>query len=257
MTVYRLDSLSPLAITTSRVRISAPVRSVVRPVLPGDLVPGTGERSRFPYGGGTQFAFSGESQFLEEIQLGATWETSIPLRRWSFRDFQFEGQHRFTGTVIRDELGRVHNETGLNYRQAIIADQRDVFFLGEFPAGAVVDLAHVPHQPYEQETGRHTSNTIANFPSPPFEIKRPEIEESASEEWIKRSDEEFKRLPAEPFALAELIRGWPKHGENVFSDTKAVFFGLSSEATLGAALRDRAADRKAASLTVISFGEWP
>jgi hypothetical protein len=257
MTVYRLDSLSPLAINASRVRISAPVRSIVRPVLPGDLVPGTGERSRSPYGARPQFAFNGESQFLDEVQLGDNWETSIPLRRWSFRDFQFEGLRRFAGLLIRDKLGRVHNETGLNYRQAIIVDQRDVFFLGEFPAGAIVDLAHVPHQPYEQETGRHTSGAIANFPAPPFEFKHSETEESASEQWVKRSDEEFKRLPDEPFALVELIRGWPKRGENVFSDTKAVFFGLSSEATLGATLRDRLADRKAVSLTVVTFGEWP
>jgi hypothetical protein len=54
-----------------------------------------------------------------------------------------------------------------------------------------------------------------------------------------------------------LIRGWPKDGKAVFSTTKAVFFGLSSEETLGATLRDHSPDRKAATLTMITFEEWP
>jgi hypothetical protein len=256
MTVYRLDSLSPLGLSTSLVRISAPVRSVVHPVLPGNVVVGTGRRPPFPYGD-VQFSLNGQSQILNEIWLGATWESSFPLRRWSFRDLEFEGQRRFAGTVIRDSLGRLHNETGLNYRQAIVVDQRDVFFLGEFPVGAVVDLAHVPHHPYEQETGRRTFGVVSSFPGLPFAYKHPEKEEGFSEEWTKRSEEEFKGLTAQPFTLLELIRGWPKNGEAVFSETKAVFFGLSKEAVLGAALRDRSPDRKSATLTMVTFGEWP
>lgn len=255
MTVYRLDSLSPLAISSSRVRVSAPVRSVVRAVLPGNLIEGTGQRPRYPFG--AQFVLAGESQVQSEVQLGATWEVSIPLRRWSFHDFQFEGYRRFSGTVFRDSVGRLHNETGLNFRQALVADQRDVFYLGEFPAGAVVDLGHVPRRPYEQETGRRTSNNVANFPGPPFNFRPPRREDYAPEEWMKRSDKEFKDLETQPFALSELIRGWSKHGDDIFAETKAVFFGLSSEGTLGAALRDRTPDRKAAALTVVTFGEWP
>jgi len=255
MTVYRLDSLSPLALSTSHVRVSAPVRSEVHPVLPGDLVQGGGQRPRFPYAGSR--SYGNGANFLDDIQVGTNWESSFPLRRWSFRDLEFEGQRRFPGTVTRDKQGRVHNETGVNFRQALIADERDVFFLGEFPAGAIVDLAHVPHRPYEEESGRRTSNNFENFPSPPFAFRPPEGPENPSEEWMKRSDKEFKDLSGQPFALSELIRGWSKHGENVFAETKAVFFGLSSEATLGATLRDRSAVRKAASLTVVTYGEWP
>lgn len=256
MTVYRMDSLSSLAIITSRVRISAPVRSTVRAVLPGDMVLGTGRRSLFPFGG-PQFSFGGESQSLSEVWLGATWESSFPLRRWSFSDLEFEGQKRFAGRIFRDSVGRLHNESGLNYKQAIVADARDVFFLGEFPAGATMDLGHVPRRPYEEEVGRYTSGSVANFPAVPFQHKPLEKVEGYSEEWTKRSDEEFKSLPRQPFALSELVRGWPKDGDTVFSDTKAVFFGLSDEATLGAALRDRSPNRKAATLTMVTFGEWP
>lgn len=253
MTVYRLDSLSPLAITTSRVRVSAPVRSEVSPVLPGNVVQGPGRRSPFPFG----FASGRATQSLTEVYLDANWETSFSLRRWSFSDLEFEGQRRFAGTVQRDKLGRIHNETGLSYRQAMIVDERDVFFLGELPAGAVVDLAHVPHKPYEDETGRRTSEAVANFPGIPFPHKAIESVQWSGEEWAKRSDKEFTDLSKQPFALPELIRGWSKDGKTVFSTTKAVFFGLSDEATLGATLRDRSPDRKAATLTMITFEEWP
>jgi len=256
MTFYRMDSLSPLALSTSRVRISAPVRSVVRPVLPGNIVLGIGRRSPFPFGA-PQFSFGGESQFLSEVWLGTTWESSFPLRRWSFSDLEFEGQRRFAGRIYRDSVGHLHNESGLNYRQAIVVDAHDVFYLGEFPAAATVDLGHVLRRPYEQEVGRRTSNSVPNFPAPPFPHKPPQKEEGFSEEWTKHSDEEFKGLTSQPFALSELIRSWPKDGDAVFSETKGVFFGLSNEATLGADLRDRSPNRKAATLTMVTFGDWP
>lgn len=186
-----------------------------------------------------------------------TGNSSFPLRRWSFNDLEFEGQKRFAGRIFRDSVGRLHNESGLNYKQAIVADARYVFFLGQFPAGATVDLGHVPRRPYEEEVGRHTSGSVPNFPAVPFQHKPLQKVEGYSEEWTKHSDEEFKSLPRQLFALSELIRGWPKDGDTVFSDTKAVFFGLSDEATLGAALRDRSPNRKAATLTMVTFGEWP
>jgi hypothetical protein len=257
MTVYRLDSLSPLAITNTRIRISAPVRSIVRPVLPGDLVQTFGQRNAYGNFEEVAFSFPGNLASSREIQLGKTWESSIPLRRWSFHDLNFEGQRRFAGTVFRDSSGRLHNATGLSYRQAIVVDRRDVFYLGEFPAGAVVDLAHVSYHPYEQEAGRRTSNNVPNYPAPPFQFRRLDQPDPVSEEEQKRFDEEFKTLSTHPFELAELFRGWSRRGENVFSDTKSVFFGLSSEATVGAVLRDRAPDRKAYSLTVVTFGDWP
>jgi hypothetical protein len=115
----------------------------------------------------------------------------------------------------------------------------------------VVDLAHVSHHPYEDETGRRTSDAVANFPAIPFTHKAVEREQSFDEGWIKRSDKEFADLAHQPFALSELKRGWPKDGKTVFSTTKAVFFGLSSDATLGATLRDRSPDRKAATLQLV------
>lgn len=260
MTVYRLDNLSPFAILDSRVRISAPSRSVVRPVLPGNLVQTWGQgRFRNVVMAGEAVAFTVGRNLGEprEVQLGATWETSMPLRRWSFQDLNFEGYHRFAGTIYRDSVGRVHNETGVNYEQAIVVDSENVFLLDRFPAGAVADLAHVPRYSYDQETGHRTYNGVASYPQPPFEFHHPEREEAISEAEAKRFNEELKALRLQSFSLLELIRGWSKHGSDVFSQTKAVLFGLSREATVGASLRDHSPDRKFYSLTIVAFEEWP
>jgi hypothetical protein len=61
----------------------------------------------------------------------------------------------------------------------------------------------------------------------------------------------------QPFSLIELLRGWSNNGDDVFAETKAVFFGLSDQATLDPSLRGKSPDRKSASLTVVTFGTWP
>jgi hypothetical protein len=253
MTVYRMDNLSPLATAESRVRISAPVRSVVHPILPGTVIYSYPQRnSAGGFDGGPERA----EEMINAIRLGDTWEASFTLRRWSFRDLDFQGQRRFAGTVYRDGAGRLHNETGVNYTQAIVADQEDVFLLGNFPAGAVVDLAHVTRRSYEEETGRRPFGSN-EYPGPPFLIRNATSDRRSAKEEQDRIDEEFKTLSSQPFSLLELIRGWPPREDNVFFETKAVFFGLSNEATMGATLRDRSPDRKSDSLTVVTFGEWP
>jgi hypothetical protein len=70
-------------------------------------------------------------------------------------------------------------------------------------------------------------------------------------------EEEWDNLATQPFSLVELLRGWPRSGDDVFSETKAVFFGLSDQATVGPSLREKSPDRKSASLTVVTFGTWP
>ena len=253
MTVYRMDNLSPLATAESRVRISAPVRSVVRPVLPGTVTFSDRQRN---FEGGFDGGQERAEEMINAIRLGDRWETSFTLRRWSFRDLDFQGHRRFAGTVYRDGAGRLHNETGVNYPQAIVADQEDVFLLGNFPAGAVVDLAHVTRRSYKEETGRQPFGG-AEYPPPPSLIRNTNFNGRTKEEQQHRFDEEFKTLSSTPFSILELIRGWPPQEDNVFFETKAVFFGLSKEATMGATLRDREPDRKSDSLTVVTFGEWP
>jgi hypothetical protein len=253
MTVYRMDNLSSLATSESKVRISAPVRSHVSPVLPGTLI--LEHRQRFDL----EFNFGvaqGGNEPISDIRLGETWETTFPLRRWSFRDLEFEGQRRFAGTVYRDKIGQLHNDTGVNFTQAIVLDEDDVFLLGEFPAGAVVDLGHVPRHAYRAETGRMPFGG-RQYPGPPFWIGRGEFQPQFTKEEWTRNNAEFEALASQPFSLLELIHGWPRDGADVFFETKAAFFGLSKEATQGVTLRDHPADQKANTLTVVTFGEWP
>jgi len=135
-------------------------------------------------------------------------------------------------------------------------DRDDVFSLGDFPSGAVVDLGHVQRLPYAQETGRQLPNNQA-YPGPPFAFRQTQGGWHTSEEQLRFYEKEQKSLMGQPFSLLELIRGWSPVGEDVFADTKAVFFGLTTEASLGAALRDRSPDHKTFCLTIVTFKEWP
>lgn len=253
MDVYQMDDFSSLATSAAYVRVSAPVRSSVRLVLPGDVTHARNQGTLALEGQGVNFQLSTES--VNEFQLGETWETQMSLRRWSFRDLEFESLHRFPGTVYRDSAGRLHNETGVSYRQAILVDRLNVFVLDKLPAGAVVDLAHVPRSPYESETGRARARG-PGYPNPPFPYRAlPEWQPFGPSQ--QHFDQEFEALANQPFSLIELIRGWPPNGDKVFTQTRAIFFGLSNEPMLGASLRDRSPDRRGACLTIVTFGEWP
>ena len=255
LAVYQMDTLSPLATSVAMVRVSAPVRSTVRLVLPGDVLYSE-PQNRFSL---ETMGIRLDSNLapVNEFQIGQSWEMQFALRRWSFRDLNFTGQRRFPGTVYRDSIGRLHNETGVHFQQAILVDQRDVFLLREFPSGAVVDLSHVSRLDYSSQTGRVVSRPSLGYPSPPFPFRDLHQDLSLPEKDGKRFELEYDGLSGQPFSLVELIRGWPKDGAAAFDKTKAVFFGSSGELPLGATLSDRAPDRKSSSLLVVTFGEWP
>jgi hypothetical protein len=250
---YRVDSSSPIALLYARVRISSPERSRVHPVLPAGLNYEYAQRQSDVSEGGLIPQPSGEG--IRNITLGDNWETEFTLRRWSFHDLGFQGYRIFAGRIYRDASGHFHNDSGVHYRQAIVVDRDDVFLLGEFPAGAVVDLGHVQRSSYVQETGRIVSN--GDYPGPPFAFHLTEGGWRASEEQLRQYEKELKSLADQPFSLLELIHGWSPVGEDVFIDTKAVFFGLSAEAPLNAALRGRTPDHKTFSLTIVTFKVWP
>lgn len=249
MIVYRADHLSPLATADAKIRLSAPVRSRVRLVVPGTMIRAYRQRNFFD---GIDLFSSAIQDLRPQFHLGKTWETGISLRKWSSRDLDFEGARRFSGTVYRDSAGQLHNETGLSFDQAILVDHEDVFLLGNLSASVVVDLGHVPRKPYQQEVGRVLSDG-PGYPRPPFEIRNTE-HPAATEAESKQFQEEWDALQKQPFSLLELIRGWSRNADDVFYETRAVFFGLSRDATLSASLRDRSPEHKAYSLTVVTFG---
>jgi hypothetical protein len=250
---YHADSSSPLALLYAKVRISSPERSRVHLVLPAGLNYEYAQRQSDVSNEGLIPQPSGEG--IRKITLGDNWETEFTLRRWSFRDLGFQGHRVFAGRIYRDDAGRFHNDSGIHFLQAIVVDRDDVFLLGDFPTGAVVELGHAQRLSYAQETGRIVPN--GDYPGPPFSFHRTEGHWPSSEEQLRQYEKERKSLASQPFSLLELIRGWSPVGDDVFIDTKAVFFGLSAEAPLNAALRGRSPDRKTFSLTIVTFKVWP
>lgn len=200
----------------------------------------------------------GNAANVSEYVLDRSWETNLSLRKWSFTELNFSGSRRFAGTISRDSAGRLHNDTGISFRQSIVVDQKDVFVLDSFSAGAAVDLTQVPRRSYVNEAGRSV-NRLPQYPGPPFAFHKPDEEKfrNWSEAETKQMEEEWDNLAEQPFSLIELLRGWSRNGDDVFSETKAVFFGLSDQATVGPSLREKSSDRKSTSLTVVTFGTWP
>jgi hypothetical protein len=253
MTVYQMDSLSPLAVTDLKIRVSAPYRSTVHPNLPGQFLPKSSSR----------YERSADIEPFEtydpagEYQIGERWESALPLRKWSFKDLDFSSYHRFPGTIYRDSAGRLHNDTGISFEQALVADHEDVFLLGIFPAGAVVDLGRVPRSPYSREAGHTAGYRNPDYPGPGFRTTKQLPDRNLSEAEQKKIEAEWAALPTQPFSVVEFLRGWYPNGNRVFSHSKAVFFGYSKEATAGASLRGLNPNYKARSLTVVTFEEWP
>jgi hypothetical protein len=259
MVVYRMDNLSSLATADAKVRVSSPRRSTVEPMIPADWVymqPRPAYQVMFEGSGNPGFPNAAN---VRQYVLDRSWETSLSLRKWSFTELNFGGSRRFAGTISRDAAGRLHNDTGISFRQSMVVDHTDVFLLDSFPAGAAVDLALLPRRSFTKEAGRSV-NRLPEYPGPPFPFHKPDDEKyrNLSEAETKQMEEEWDNLATQPFSLIELLRGWSNNGDDVFAETKAVFFGLSDDqATMGPALRGKSPDRKSASLTVVTFGRWP
>jgi hypothetical protein len=258
MVVYRMDNLSSLATADAKIRVSSPRRSAVDPVVPGEWLYSPPSRNFEGIFEGSRNPGSASSAFVSEYVWDRSWETSLSLRKWSFAELNFFGSRRFAGTISRDSAGRIHNDTGISFRQAIVVDHADILVLDFFPAGAVVDLAQVPRRSFSKESGRSV-NRQPEYPGPPFLFHKPDDEKfrNLSEAEKTEMEKEWDNLASQPFSLLELVRGWPRNGDDIFIETKAVFFGLSDDATMRPSLRGKSPDRKSASLTIVTFGMWP
>jgi len=254
--VYRMDNLSSLATANAKVRISSPRRATVEPIVPGGWI-------YSPPPNYSTTAFDGSpilnnSANVHGYVLGKNWETSLTLRKWSFTEINFLGSRRFAGTISRDAADRIHNGTGISFEQAIVVDHAAVFLLGSFPAGQTLDLAKVPRREFQKESGRSVDR-LPQYPGPPFHFRKPAEHRNRgfTEVESKQMNEEWDHLAAQPFSLLELLRGWSTSGEDIFANNKAVFFGLSDQATLGPVLQGQSPSQKSASLMVVTFGAWP
>ncbi len=148
----------------------------------------------------------------------------------------------------------MRNETGHNLRDALYVDPKKVYFLGSVPAGAEIDLNAVPQDDLNVHIGR--THVFFGYPSDVAEPEQTNPTYAYPEpDAIQREFEEWKKLPRTPFALDELIRGWPKGGAKVFEARTGIFFGLSEEPVPEAELADLNFARKNYALTIVSFGQ--
>lgn len=256
--VYWMDDRSPVAAMTAGVRISSPRRRRTTVTVPGDVVfTGQSDRALLSFASMMQEG-SGKSGW--NVTLGSPSTIELSHLQWSFRDLEFGGMKNLPGTMRRIAPMRLRNETAENFQQAILVDKDNVYFLGTVAPGAEIDLAAARKVPLNSQTNR-TWGGMLQYPQTAASTE-PEENGSASSgaaDFKKHQEdmEEWRRLPQQPFALAELIRAWPKNGGRVFDNRSALFFGLSDETVLGASLGDVPFVRKSHALVVVSFAPQP
>jgi hypothetical protein len=233
-TIYSLDDRSPVAVEYVGLRASAPEWRDVR-ISVNDgvlLMPATG--FRFSQGDGEDGVDVGAAMTDKariqrgwDVELGAPVTLTTPMLRWSFQDWDFEGFHKFQGTVHWTAAGKLKNETGVSFREAMYFDfsANKEYVLPPIAAGQEVDLAGV------------TGGEIWTRKKSP---------NNASEETL-RFDASVRK-PA--FSLVELPL-W----SNQIPKLGHLFAGLSDEPIPDAKLQPAGARRAAMALTVVYLSE--
>jgi len=233
-TIYSLDDRSPLAVEYVGLRASAPQWGDVRISVPDGVLPMPATGFRFSQGDGEAgvdigAAMTDKARIQKgwDVELGAPVTLTTTMLRWSFQDWGFEGFHKFQGTVHWTPAGKLKNETGVSFREAMYFDfgANKEYVLAPIAAGQEADLAGAPTG--EIWTRKKSSN-------------------NAHEETL-RFDSSIRK-PA--FSLVELPL-W----SNEIPKVGHLFAGLSDEPIPGAELQPAGARRAAMALTVVYLSE--
>lgn len=245
--LYWMDERSSLAAGEVALRLAAPRRAVVTLAVSGnDVFTGPGWRgwedrlSAFP---ALQQAGTGERGW--SVRVGPPQRFELQVLQWSFADVELRGVRRLPGTVRRVGAGRLLNETGQTFSQAIYVDRQTVRFLAAVLSGAEVDLGAARREPLSAHVGRRGPypRTLSRAPYQGGERDR--------------DVEELQQLGRSPFALVELIRGWPPNGGHAFDGRSALFIGLAEGPAVGAEIPGVHVGRKQHILAVVSLGPEP
>jgi hypothetical protein len=88
-------------------------------------------------------------------------EIALSMPRWTAQDLYFRGIHSFPGTVHETSSGRLRNDTGQRFFDAVFLDsgRNRLWLLGEVSPGAEIDLAQAHYvmlwpQGYNGDTDR-------------------------------------------------------------------------------------------------------
>ncbi len=257
LAVYWMDDRSLLAGAEAALRVSSPRRATLNATVPSDLI-FIGNTEPIRFGGLSTITMEkAAAERRWEIRIGMPWQVELNLLQWSFQDLGFRGTRRMPGTVSHAAERRLRNGTGQNLQQAIYVDKQKVYFLGPLAPGAEIDLVTARQEPLSAHTGRGRSVAFG-YPSILGE-EAPSGRLQGDRDWKEeqKEQEEWRKLPQEPFSLVELIRAWPKNGGRIFESRSGVLFGLSEEPVLGSTLSGVKFMRKNYALTIVSFGREP
>jgi hypothetical protein len=125
LAAYYLDARSPLAASDYGLRISAPER---RDVVVSVADPAVFVNSNFTATEPNGQIWSEMNQRAErvsqeyDIDLGPPRQVELSLLKWSFRDLNLQGFHKFPGTVHFVAPNRLRNDTGQSFGEAIYLD---------------------------------------------------------------------------------------------------------------------------------------
>ncbi len=198
-TIYSLDEHSPVAVEYLSLRASAPERGDVRISVDDALLvmPVTdyryAQRQADEEDGvdiGAGVTDKARMQKGWDVELGVPVIIRSPMLRWSIQDWDFEGFRKFPGTVHWTPTGKLKNETGLSFREAVYFDfsANKQYLFSSVAAAEEIDLAGVAasdiwerellpnNQPQEslRLATRHQdgSFSIAEVPSWDFQIPK-------------------------------------------------------------------------------------
>ena len=212
-----MDDASPMAAVDLGLRLVSPERGPVTVPLPEMAV------------------LSGPHLFrrhpppIRSLAVGGGWNVrlspgpamEVPVLQWSVADIDLQTVRRLPGTVHRAGGGRIVNETGLAFAQALFVDRDSVYMLGEVGVGVTVDIGSARREALRAHTGK----CWPYWPYPRALVTRP----ASPGPCEGPAPGEIDRLRREPFSLLELVRGWGRANiAATFETHSGLFLGLAA-----------------------------
>lgn len=151
--VYWMDGQSPRATSHYALRLTSPERRSISLSMNDDvLLPKSGV---FQSNAAAAVHFGSDvtdKQSIDsglEIRLGPPLLFDFPVLRWSYQDFDFDGQSVFPGSVHWISPMHLKNDTGKDFSQALYLDRsaNKQYFIPHMAAGEEVDLSGVVPTP--------------------------------------------------------------------------------------------------------------
>ena len=151
MAVYSMDSRSGLASASYSLRVSSPERRSVslRVADPALFVrdgnyysPGEANSNIW-----SEITSKRASQWRTfEYSMDEPRRTELAMLKWSFDDLNMEGTRNFPGTVVMTAPGRLRNETGQQFEEAIFVDYERglLYVLPALAPGQEIALEGIP-----------------------------------------------------------------------------------------------------------------